>query len=1132
MREKAKYQKFCCDLQKAYIDYLSGEGDSNQIIFDSLPSEKLVIGVLDSNVDMSDNRTFARTMPIAKIQFFSDLNPEGELSFKISGNLFYNVLPTYAEEQEFIAHERQKQQSKQKQVSSKADDLDEKENNTFFSLHFRRKFQRVRLSDILPTVKVKKSDLLAQTEIDLSEQFNTALRDPNNFPNAIFYATDRSITLKALDSETQYNDYIRNHSMQEDSQIIKASLRWQLEAKVSCKITNDKCVITFTVRNVTETPENYRGSFKDIFADTKYPIPVYNIGLQVSGDSDFNFSQIALNNFVESYKVDSDVYAKGEWLTAKYDPETKTIHTENAPVFKEYRVLTRDEYDDVISFKNLQQNPEKSLQTVLEGMEKYYQEIESQSKGDNPEYQNDLDKFLYEKQRFETGIELLKDPDFSAMRQAFVLMNQAFAKNAFKGWRLFQLVFIVSMIPDILYHGNESLLQNLYNYYNEDTADIIYYPTGGGKTEAFLGTVALSMFYDRLIGKEYGVNSILKYPLRLLSIQQLERTLKMIINANAVLEQELPQSQPFSLGYFVGGSNTPNHIDRNHLEKYEHNEEFTLVKTCPYDHCDGAIDLVFNPERQVLEHRCQSCHKVLPLYIVDEEIYRYVPTVIISTVDKFAAIASQDGFRNLLGGATKYCKKHGFCLKSKKCSINASDPVIDVETLQNQTMVPSFLIQDEIHLLKESLGVFSAHYESLVDEYTTQLLSDKNRKAIKHIGATATISGADYLVRALYNRECIIFPSPSTHSNGDTFYSYRSTQDLGRIIIGFAPYGDSITARAEYSISTLRILLDDYYHNAESYCSIYDMSANEFRQMVYYYWTTIIYFLSKRDSNDLRNTFEQQANLRSLSEHPDAKFNIAKMTGDETFSDIKSTLQEIETEKDKRVAKNLVLATSTISHGVDSKEFNDMFFFGIPSNTAEYIQSYSRVGRFYTGIVVDIIRLMRTRDISFLKYFDLYHKYKEYLIDETDLNIKSILAIERTFPGIFLAIMRHYFAVHHNHDYDTFKSLSDFLDDESNRRKIFAILCRVYRCADQTADPYNKVIQQLLAKKISCITTNVDKLLRESYTNNTPVLRKIDILTEDGFKAMTSLRNIDVNYEISLAKGDDHHEKEWKPITI
>ena len=91
MREKAKYQKFCCDLQKAYIDYLSGEGDSNQIIFDSLPSEKLVIGVLDSNVDMSDNRTFARTMPIAKIQFFSDLNPEGELSFKTSGNLFYNV---------------------------------------------------------------------------------------------------------------------------------------------------------------------------------------------------------------------------------------------------------------------------------------------------------------------------------------------------------------------------------------------------------------------------------------------------------------------------------------------------------------------------------------------------------------------------------------------------------------------------------------------------------------------------------------------------------------------------------------------------------------------------------------------------------------------------------------------------------------------------------------------------------------------------------------------------------------------------------------------------------------------------------------------------------------------------------
>ncbi len=1126
MNEKQKYQKFCQKLEHEYIEYLSGEGVRNEIIYDELPSERLVIGVLDAGADLENEDMFARSIPIAKVQFYSDLTPKGKISIQISGNLFYNALPTYDEEMVFIEERRRKskrltdeqEDAKEDGKEDKEDHLGEKEDEIFEKPRFRRKYQRVRLADILPKIEIDKKILLDKKEVDLSKEINEALANDKNYPNAVFYATDRSITLKSIDSEAQYNDYVEKHSFGDDSQVIKAKLGWELRVIASCETVGDKCFVTISVENTTAIPSDYNKGGQKSFIDTKYAVPVYNIGIRVTGDQDFLFDKISLDSFVKSYKIDSEIRAKGDWLTAKYDKQKNEIFTENAPVFMEYRILTRDEYDSIITFKNLQEDPEKYLNKVLTGMEDYYKTISARKElQDNAEFLDDLRKFQREKKRFEMGCKILTDEGFPEVKEAFILMNKAFAKNGYPNWRLFQLVFIVSMIPDIVYYGNEDFLKNMFDYTDYDTADILFFPTGGGKTEAFLGTIALSMFYDRLTGKEYGVNSIVKYPLRLLSVQQLERTLKMIVNANSVLEKELPGHQSFSLGFYVGGTNTPNTIKSDEIGEYEHKPKYVLIKKCPYDGCDGDIDVVFNEEKYILEHKCTKCGKTLPLYIVDDEIYRVVPTVIISTVDKFAALANQDGFRNLVGGARKYCKKHGFCI-DKKCSVNASDVVVDVDTIQKKSMAPSFLVQDEVHLLKESLGVFSSHYESFVDMYTNELLPEKVRKNIKHIGATATISGADVLVKELYNKECTIFPSPSTYSSGDNFYAYRSQDEISRIIIGFAPYGDSITERVEYSASTLRIILNDYYNNAKDCCEEYEMDEEEFKRMVYHYWTTILYFQSKRDSNNLVNTFEQQANLKSLAEHPEAAFSIAKMTGDEEFSEIKATLQEIESEKDKRKAKNLIMATSTISHGVDSKEFNDIFFYGIPGNTAEYIQSYSRVGRFYTGIVVDVIRLMRNRDVSFLKYFDLYHKYRDYLIDETDVNSKAIVAIERTFPGIFMALLRHYFAIRDNCKYETMKSLDDFLGSEKNRKDIFNLLCRVYRCSDTQGDPYNLVVQRVLAVRVSKIQINARRMLTESVTNNSHIAPQIKKLTEDGFKIMSSLRNVDVDYEINLTK--------------
>lgn len=688
------------------------------------------------------------------------------------------------------------------------------------------------------------------------------------------------------------------------------------------------------------------------------------------------------------------------------------------------------------------------------------------------------------------------------------------------------------MIPDIVYNDNKDILESdMFNYTDANTAEIIYFPTGGGKTEAFLGTVILSCFYDRFIGKKYGVNTIIKYPLRLLSIQQLERTLDAIQMANNVLKEnnEIKNSPIFTLGYFVGSSNTPNEIKNEEISKCEHNSDYILVDKCPV--CAGKIDVIFNYEKRVLEHKCTKCENVLPLYIVDDEIYRFLPTVLVSTVDKLATISLNNGFRNILGGSKYRCPIHGFT-HNYACKCNVNDRIEDVYNEQLPSLAPTLFIQDEVHLLKESLGVFSSHYESLIEYYMKELIDKKHRKKIKYIGATATISGAEYLVKELYGKECRIFPSPSTYSSGENFYSKLSEDDITRVIIGFAPFGDSINARIEYAVSMLRLILFEMYNNPQKYASTYEMNDDEFKNMVFYYWTSIIYCRSKNDNNKIRNTFEQQANSGRLINTPDAYFNIVRMTGDENFSQIKNTLNSMSIERNKIKADNLILATSTISHGVDSKDFNNIFFYGIPSNTAEYIQSYSRVGRTYTGMVIDIIRLARNRDVSFLKYFNMMHSYKDYLINETRLNSKSSIAMYRTFPGIIISLFKHYYSVRDNKKYETLGEVDSFFwnndtVDKENLNDIFDKLCKIYRCENVIDESsIDSQFKKNIKLELSSMIRNLHRGVKEIFTLKQSFSSHIGELTTNRFRSMTSLRDVDINYNIGIDFGGDNNEEE------
>ena len=282
----------------------------------------------------------------------------------------------------------------------------------------------------------------------------------------------------------------------------------------------------------------------------------------------------------------------------------------------------------------------------------------------------------------------------------------------------------------------------------------------------------------------------------------------------------------------------------------------------------------------------------------------------------------------------------------------------------------------------------------------------------------------------------------------------------------------------------------------------------------------------------MRNTFGQQANSGRLIDIEGSTFNIVRMTGDEDFSQIKESLNAMSAERNKIVADNLVLATSTISHGVDSKDFNNIFFYGVPSNTAEYIQSYSRVGRTYTGMVIDIIRLAKNRDVSFLKYFNMMHKYKDYLIDENRLNSKSIIAMHHTFPGIFISILRHHYGFVNGKNYDTLGQVDKMFFpngsiDSNVINDVFIHLCKVYRCENVNSESsIDAEFKKDLKRELITVIKNLHQNLNNGFSSNQKITENIAAFTTDSYRSMTSLRDVDKTYEISIKFRGEQNEEE------
>ncbi|SFG77952.1 DEAD/DEAH box helicase family protein [Oribacterium sp. WCC10] len=1118
-----------------YSRRVSGS-DINGYLIGEEPAKRVMVGMLAENrVKNSltggykeNSETRFESVPSISVTFVVKKEAKGSLHIIPQGLLFYSVAADY---EKTLAYVLQTYSEKDRHVYANIQELCDVYADQKFPLP--RNYKSIDIAEFMgegielqaQDFKTGKRSLESQISAKLS-----ALTD--RIMNEIRMIPDMSISFFDLADKDRFK---AKSSAKEGI----SHPNWTID--ILCSITEEKDSYRFLLQmvNNTVTSDNM---------DTGYVPKIFNAGIKIVGDEGIVFQDIELDYFKNSYKARQPIYAIAENTSAKFLDDENAIQTDNIPIYYQDRLRTKDQFNQYITFERLISNPVENLRMIHSEMMKDYEKREQEffnttfsSPAAKMKFQKDLNTYQQEISRFEKGIKQIEFKDW--VKKAFVYMNQTFSTEigtgrSYPGWRLFQIVFIVSLISEMIrseYKDDSTLAET-----DIEVANLLYFPTGGGKTEAFLGCCVFSMFFDRLRGKNYGITALLKYPLRLLAVQQLERVLVVVMKANIVRESiaEIKNTPRFEVGFFVGKANTPNSIssreqlsdrgDSSHgsrgliLESDEEtlNEYYRFIDTCPI--CGKKhISMRFNKTTWKLEHYCDNPEcKVdeLPLRIVDNEIYRYLPSIVVSTIDKMAMLGTTNEFKMLFGQVKKWCPVHGFSCQSR-CLVEregCSESLRQINELKDP--VPTLFIQDEMHLVKESLGTFDAHYESFANYYAKNLVPENQRKQIRFIGATATISMYEEHIKHLYHMAGRRFPCeyPSMTPGGD-FYSYTDNNDVTRIILGYAPYGRSITNGMWESVYMMRTILYSLMTNIEdTYRELveagFEGSKEELQEMLYDYWIELVYNNRKQDAMELENSFRNQAN-NFLEEKGIPLFNPKQMTSDVDFQDVRKTLFDVQANRKNLDSTNLILATSTISHGVDEDSFNIMYFFGMPNNNAEYIQAYSRTGRKYTGIVIDIIRLMRIRDRSYLKNFVVFHQNKDDLVEGVPINRWAKNAIYSTLPGVLSAILMQYYTIENGLDsmYKAVDLKKLLLEGKIREDEVISHLVGAYACngREKLSLAYKEVIEEQVHKVL-------DGIANGNFTKDDFLSDAIAKYTHGKKRPMISLRDTEEQIEIKI----------------
>ncbi len=597
--------------------------------------------------------------------------------------------------------------------------------------------------------------------------------------------------------------------------------------------------------------------------------------------------------------------------------------------------------------------------------------------------------------RVRSGVELLRHN--VTLRRAFMLANRAFheAKAIHHlSWRPFQLGFVLanlSAIPDNA-HLDE-----------RDIVDTLWFATGGGKTETYLLFTLTAAFYDRLRGKREGITSWGRFPLRMLSLQQTQRFADVFAAAELIRQAEVIPGAQFSVGFFVGDNGTPNRIpaepqahEPDYRDRAMPNKYRVLIR-CPF--CSSEkLEMQFDQKRWALDHLCTNAEcpwgrQPLPFRIVDDEIYRWLPTIVLGTLDKAASVSIQAAMRGFYGAPSGKCTVpyHGFTYAPRSkapsgCLFPGCREQPNHLEQAARLYAPTIRMQDELHLLRDSLGSVDSHYEALLD-----CLQQSNQSRPKIIASSATLAGHDEQVRALYRRDGRVFPLPGPSAR-HSFWTIESDR-LARRYIGLAPRGVTIEYANDQLTETLQVSVREALSNPDIVAREIGIATDMIPNLAWAYGVDVVYGTTLKDVEAAARSFEAQIPVEPL--------NTVTLTGRTPLDEVRAAMGRLtnpEPNFDNRI--HLVAASSMLSHGVDIDRLNIMIMLGLPLATAEFVQTTARVGRAYPGLVFTLHKIARERDAGVYRTFPSFIEHLDRLIDPVPITSRSRRVLELTFPGL------------------------------------------------------------------------------------------------------------------------------------
>ena len=584
-------------------------------------------------------------------------------------------------------------------------------------------------------------------------------------------------------------------------------------------------------------------------------------------------------------------------------------------------------------------------------------------------------------------------------------------------WRPFQLAFVLINL--------RSMAQR--DCSDRDIVDLIWFPTGGGKTEAYLGLSAYTIFIRRLMDKNNtGTTILMRYTLRLLTSQQYERASAMICACESI-RTELPDElgdERITIGLWVGEDTSPNKM-ADAVSKYDKlyngtsDENPFIMLKCPW--CGSQMGVVSGKGKtkatpgykkisvqrkkkivfQCSNSACDYSKTTLPLFVIDDDIYENAPTLLLGTVDKFAMLPFRPEAQTIFG------------LKDGK-----------------RITAPDLIIQDELHLISGPLGSMVGHYETMIHELCSYEEMGKTIHA-KVIASTATISRAAEQCNALYG--CGIhnvkqFP-PSGLDAKNSFFAEEDSKADGRLYVG-------ILANAATSIATTTIRL----YAALLYAAKALNVANEDERDPY--WTNVGYFNSIRELGQtetwIRADIEEYLHIIYKRRYEDRLPNYTKnrryiYSEEELTSRIRGdkipfALQRLSvrypTAAEAPRPVDICLATNMISVGVDVPRLGLMTVSGQPKTTSEYIQSTSRVGRSKDapGLVFTVYNPGKPRDKSHYEHFVPYHSRIYCNVEPTSVTPFSGPLRDRALHALMIGLLRMEGDAAYNSDPPTYPS--------------------------------------------------------------------------------------------------------------